>query len=378
MAATEITDHAIQAIARLPAAHPREDVDGVPSNWVGLIRAIIGDEDAADAIVSSDAGSRTITVAEHRLHRYPTGGPATIALGGGANGDYTVSSSEYLSASRQTIVTLEELFSAPSGGATIVGKPPVGIQNIEGALIDLLLLRTLALATGLQLDVLGRILGQARTSTTDATYRADLELQAAILASSGQASMIIEAAASIPGATKVVYRELQPATVLLFIEGGIGTQDLRDRIRATVAPGIRIIIAASALPMFGFREEVDSAGVDQFAADPDAEGFTEAFGVTAVVTGGAGTGSFTINGDRTALFATPSSIRVYGAAAWATAEAGGVAGTYTIDTVTLIGGPATRLDVAEAVLAGAITDEQLVHDTLSTSTVGALAELFTT
>jgi len=161
------------------------------------------------------------------------------------------------------------------------------IQTVEGLFIELLNETSLGTAVGVQLDVIGTILGLARTSATepDEEYRTRLFGQSAALAQSGEPEAVIQAWQLIWTADSVFLTELQPATIELtaFLTTDPDDSDLDVAAEAAmekvVAAGVGAILQLAVEPVFlwGAEADADAAGdipanTTGFGDDADADG----------------------------------------------------------------------------------------------------------
>jgi len=91
------------------------------------------------------------------------------------------------------------------------------VQEIENALFQLLENRTLETAVGVQLDNLGRLIGQARGELSDADYR--ILLRARILAnkSNGTIDDIVEMLQIATSGSSVGLQEFEPAAMIITL-----------------------------------------------------------------------------------------------------------------------------------------------------------------
>jgi hypothetical protein len=96
------------------------------------------------------------------------------------------------------------------------------VQEVEDALWQLLVERSLETAVGDQLDVLGRIVGQPREGRDDETYRLWISARQMVLRSSGTTTQLLAIARKLVGATGVVrLEEYFPAAFVIRLEASI-------------------------------------------------------------------------------------------------------------------------------------------------------------
>lgn len=368
----QITDHALRAVDLLPA-HLRRLGRPRPAGWLASARGLLGPEDDGPyAVAASDVALRQVTVSGDRRHRFRAGGPATLSSAGTVAA-VTVVASSHSEATGQTTVTLAESFAALAPGATLAGRPTHGVQELETVLVRMRADQSIGGGVGVQLDRLGSLIGLPRTSTSDATYRNGLAVQAAANAGHGTPEELIAAALGFTGATAATLLELAPAAAWLQLHGALPSTDDRRRLRAMKPSGVRLDLTTSGADVpFGFGDERAADGVAvAYAGDPRAGGFCEVW-TPAAVTVDPGTGRTAIDvvGDLTAALRAADRIRVAGQPPWD--------GVYVLLSSVLVAG-STRLTIAET-LAGALTSARVLqHQTQDQvgghAALGALAEL---
>lgn len=152
-------------------------------------------------------------------------------------------------------------------------------QSLEDALIDLLLLRYIDTATGTQLDVIGRVVGQPRLLLGDDDYRRYIRARVATNRSTGVGARIIRIARLIlnDATLRVVLDNQGIAAYVVRIMDGDVEADLADILisflRDGTVGGVRIILETSTVdpnatfyfqggpgPGFGKAGRVDLSG----------------------------------------------------------------------------------------------------------------------
>ena len=114
------------------------------------------------------------------------------------------------------------------------------MQALEDAAWSVLTERWIAPAAGVQLDELGDIVGEPRLGRTDETYRDALEVRISINRSGGEPERIIEFFRRIAGANQVLYQEVYPAKIELFVGGDVSLEQAQ-RVRDIVPAGVGTI-----------------------------------------------------------------------------------------------------------------------------------------
>lgn len=99
------------------------------------------------------------------------------------------------------------------------------IQELEDATRDVYEGRLLDVAVGAQLDVLGRIVGQARSSEDDELFRARIRTRIRANRSHGNPEDMIEVAALASGSANLTYLEPYPATIYVDTLEGLSSDE---------------------------------------------------------------------------------------------------------------------------------------------------------
>lgn len=303
--AEQIDDHADRAVALLPSQHDRPE-------WTRLLRALLGergtwaDDDVLYAVPTSSHGTLIFRADEldayfgtevaddirgglstsaqidddHLLHI----STETPALPGSAELDEAIAAHSVLP------ITHDELDAQVIAEATAkLAIAPWSLQEVEGVVWELALLRALETAAGVQLDGVGDILHLTRDGQSDSDYRAALRLARRANRSRGTVPEILEAADE---QTEVLFAVLQnemDAYYTLYLGGTALDQRRRRLLRAMRASGIGtdIISAEGTLP---------------FVFGPDA-GWNRIDGVAGDV--------FDVEGDVSGLYSVGDLVRVY-------------------------------------------------------------------
>lgn len=143
-------------------------------------------------------------------------------------------------------------------------------QELELVFGDLLQFRSIDTAAGVQLDLLGDIVGADRNGLSDAQYRDLIRFQAAINFSSGEAESVITATKELTESTLVKYAELFPARIVLTIDGANINASTIRLLEQSAPAGVALELTSvmgSTLPFAVAPEAGES--------DPDAAGFSE-------------------------------------------------------------------------------------------------------
>lgn len=118
------------------------------------------------------------------------------------------------------------------------------MQEIENAFRGLQILRGLNTAKGKQLDKIGKIVGQSRTSGDDVIYRNDIIFKIFLNSSSGQPETIIQAILKFTKAETVDFKESNPATITLTINKSSSPipSNLQRKINKLIPAGVQIFL----------------------------------------------------------------------------------------------------------------------------------------
>lgn len=147
------------------------------------------------------------------------------------------------------------------------------VQALEDAIWTLRTLRTLDVATGESLRIIGRIIGRARGSLTEAEHRTALRAQIKVNRSNGKADELIEIlrimlTGSVAANTiDIRYRSLPPGYFEIQSRGDIGTMsadvafELLDQARAGGFDFAFIFSVEPAAETFEFGDTANGATV---------------------------------------------------------------------------------------------------------------------
>lgn len=142
-------------------------------------------------------------------------------------------------------------------------------QSLENMLQDLLTLRSIDTATGAQLDVIGKIVGQARNGLNDDDYRRYCRARIATNKSDGTIQNVINITELIVYDDAGYYQIANQAyaTVVVRIENIGITEALADILitflKETVSAGVHVILEYNSAPAGrGFRWDTPGRGWD--------------------------------------------------------------------------------------------------------------------
>lgn len=145
---------------------------------------------------------------------------------------------------------------APNNITLLITALCGAVQDVENALAQLYSQRALDVAIGTQLDVLGKIVGQARDGLSDDDYRRYIRARIAANRSGGVpedvlrvASLVLDVATS----GVLFIRDVEDATFVLEVRDhavdAATAAALRDLVVAATSAGVRIVVVYAARPL---------------------------------------------------------------------------------------------------------------------------------
>lgn len=147
------------------------------------------------------------------------------------------------------------------------------LQEIEQAYWDLYNAFDGDTATGDQLDLLGKLVGELRQGRTDDDYRAAVKVRIMVNVSDGSLPTLLRISlAMVPGAT-VIMSESAPMTITIDFstEGDTTIRTLKQMLQKAKAGGVRLFISAGG-GVIG-SEDDDPLGADIGSEDDSPLGF---------------------------------------------------------------------------------------------------------
>lgn len=142
------------------------------------------------------------------------------------------------------------------------------LQDIDGVQAELVEARSIATATGLQLDRIGELVGEPRRGRSDAAYRQGIYVRIAANRSGGTADTVLGIIATITGAatgTVSILFHYPAAYDLIVIAPPILPQPgIQALIESATAAGVRVyvVIVPVTTGYFGFFEDPNALGFD--------------------------------------------------------------------------------------------------------------------
>ncbi len=109
------------------------------------------------------------------------------------------------------------------------------VQDVEDVLFDLLDNRSLTNAVGVQLDIIGELVGEPRQLRNDEDYRKALRYRALIARSSGTPTEVLNILQLLTEADKVALWEHYPGNIHVYADVGVNAFVVASLDRATAA-----------------------------------------------------------------------------------------------------------------------------------------------
>lgn len=136
-------------------------------------------------------------------------------------------------------------------------------QDLKEVFQDLLLNRSIFTADGVQLDLLGDILGLDRYGLDDDSYRTALQSTVYLNVSNGEPETVITYLKKVTESSIVLYSESQPATIKMFYNGATVPVGLKASVKSVIAAGVGVEIVKGTEEPFAFDSEglVDPLGL---------------------------------------------------------------------------------------------------------------------
>ncbi len=168
----------------------------------------------------------------------------------------------------QAVARLLEQFRSGATMPALVRALAAQAQDVEDSLWDVLVLRRLSDASGAQLDVLGRIVGQPREGRSDADYVLWLRARVRINLGSGRGDDLLAAFSLVmQGTTTLQLVEQFPAGLVLRV----GSAAVVDPTQAAA-----ILQLAKAAGVQAILEAATTIDTTSFAFDTNGAGFGDA------------------------------------------------------------------------------------------------------
>lgn len=152
------------------------------------------------------------------------------------------------------------------------------VQELETTYIDLLLMRGLDTAVGVQLDILGQHVGVIRLGLSDTDYRARLKLQIDINNSDGTESTIASIMLRATDASNVAVLDSGNAFVQVWTDGPVFNSDVQsmlDQITGA-AIGKDLRVSPASIP-FVFEGDLQGLGLGSIHSPSNGGSLVEHF-----------------------------------------------------------------------------------------------------
>lgn len=170
-------------------------------------------------------------------------------------------------------VTLEQFKDSKSLGyiVSIVAKQ---LDILENELWNLIDYRSISSSIGIQLDLIGDIVGEPRLGRSDNEYRAAIQTRITINNAGGDRNTIIFIAKQLTGATKVTLIESFPGKLFLFFEGFSSIDySQMDRIKENILRVMPVGVDLYLSPMdngndfLTFDEDINGLGFSELTLE---------------------------------------------------------------------------------------------------------------
>jgi hypothetical protein len=135
-------------------------------------------------------------------------------------------------------------------------------QEIETICFEVLAQKDINQATGLSLDLIGKIVGQSRGGLTDELYRTAILIKIFINNSRGKIADIQNIVKLLTNSEDVIVFENFPASINLYISGNALTDEQRQIVQLIVSAGVRVgntLVAGGREPLIPV--EVDTTDI---------------------------------------------------------------------------------------------------------------------
>ena len=140
------------------------------------------------------------------------------------------------------------------------------IQDLEDILFDISTRLDIDVSIGVQLDNIGKIIGQARSGQNDETYRLFLKAKAGRNVSEGDIERVISVWKIITGGSLIQVVESYPAEIELFSDIPVSDElapAAFSLMQDVVAAGVRVVSSIiSPEDAFGFENSIGTLGFD--------------------------------------------------------------------------------------------------------------------
>lgn len=113
-------------------------------------------------------------------------------------------------------------------------------NQIQETCFEVLASRDIQQATGLSLDLIGKIVGQQRNNLSDDDYRQAIIIKIYVNNSKGTISDIQNIVKALTNSTDVQVFEIFPAAINLYISGNPLTEEQRQIVQLICSAGVRV------------------------------------------------------------------------------------------------------------------------------------------
>lgn len=113
-------------------------------------------------------------------------------------------------------------------------------EDIQSLCFEVLGSKDIQTATGLSLDLIGKIVGQPRSNLSDTDYRQAIIIKIFINNSRGTISDIQNIVKALTNSDEVQVFEIFPAAINLYISGSALTEEQRQIVQLICSAGVRV------------------------------------------------------------------------------------------------------------------------------------------
>lgn len=142
------------------------------------------------------------------------------------------------------------------------------LQDIDGVEAELVEARSIATATGLQLDRIGDLVGEPRRGRSDADYRQAIYVRIAANRSGGQADTVLGILANITlaptGTVSILFHYPAAYDLIVIAPPVMPEPGIQALIESATAAGVmvHVVVVPVATGYFGFEGDLNALGFD--------------------------------------------------------------------------------------------------------------------
>ena len=152
------------------------------------------------------------------------------------------------------------------------------LQDAENVLYELQRFRSVAQASAEQLNLIGEMVGIARTDPDDEVYRKDIYFQVYLNTSNGEPEILISCLQKVTRAVRIEYAEFYPASIIMTINQALTgiSHNLVAKMNKIRPAGVRLELRLNnSIDQFIFGGEMNDAGLEIIPPKFTGDGFGE-------------------------------------------------------------------------------------------------------